>query len=203
VTLSICGLGWLDETEVESIRGAEHVAVDTHTGVIADEAPAFTGASLWGGKEPQQGDIQDVEAEVIDTATGEVLQDAVSDESSDETRHAIALQKTCQRADEVGLEPYGWNAFTALYDVETEAALTVEQLREVYRQLGEPAMVAGANENGYLAAVRGRVERAEAAAVPQLLNKALAHAERAFEGAAFQRVREAIGRLREHYTEQA
>lgn len=34
VTLSIVGLGWLDETEVETIRDARPVAVDTSTGEI-------------------------------------------------------------------------------------------------------------------------------------------------------------------------
>ena len=36
VTLSICGLGWLDETEVQSIAGAQTVNVDTSTGEILD-----------------------------------------------------------------------------------------------------------------------------------------------------------------------
>jgi hypothetical protein len=39
VTLSICGLGWLDETEVQSISGATPVHVDTSTGEILDAAP--------------------------------------------------------------------------------------------------------------------------------------------------------------------
>jgi len=39
VTLSIVGLGWLDETEVESVADARHVTVDAATGEIVD-APA-------------------------------------------------------------------------------------------------------------------------------------------------------------------
>ncbi len=39
VTLSICGLGWLDETEVETIPGAATVAADADTGEV-DEARA-------------------------------------------------------------------------------------------------------------------------------------------------------------------
>jgi hypothetical protein len=35
VTLSLCGLGWLDETEVETITGARPAVVDTETGEIA------------------------------------------------------------------------------------------------------------------------------------------------------------------------
>jgi hypothetical protein len=37
VTLSICGLGWLDETEIETIPGAATVAADADTGEV-DEA---------------------------------------------------------------------------------------------------------------------------------------------------------------------
>jgi hypothetical protein len=36
VTLSIVGLGWLDETEVETIRDAQPIAVDQETGEIAE-----------------------------------------------------------------------------------------------------------------------------------------------------------------------
>jgi hypothetical protein len=43
VTLSICGLTFLDETEVDSVRGASHVAIDPQTGEVLDRpgtAPA-------------------------------------------------------------------------------------------------------------------------------------------------------------------
>lgn len=36
VTLSICGLGWLDESEVETVPSARAVSVDTETGEIID-----------------------------------------------------------------------------------------------------------------------------------------------------------------------
>lgn len=39
VTLSVVGLGWLDETEVSSIPDARPVAVDTATGEILDSSP--------------------------------------------------------------------------------------------------------------------------------------------------------------------
>lgn len=42
VTLSICGLAYLDESEVESVRGATHVPVSHETGEIAAPAPAET-----------------------------------------------------------------------------------------------------------------------------------------------------------------
>lgn len=44
VTLSICGLGWLDESEVDSIPNARHVTVDTATGEILDGAATTTKA---------------------------------------------------------------------------------------------------------------------------------------------------------------
>ena len=40
VTLSICGLGWLDESEVETIAGAQRIAVDHTTGEIRPTVPA-------------------------------------------------------------------------------------------------------------------------------------------------------------------
>ncbi len=41
VTLSLCGLGWLDETEVESIPNAQPVAVDFETGEVLSQSPAL------------------------------------------------------------------------------------------------------------------------------------------------------------------
>jgi hypothetical protein len=45
VTLSICGLGWADETEVETIPGAKTVTVDATTGEIKPEAPQIEASS--------------------------------------------------------------------------------------------------------------------------------------------------------------
>lgn len=39
VTLSICGLAMLDQSELESVRDAHHVTVDHSTGDIVDETP--------------------------------------------------------------------------------------------------------------------------------------------------------------------
>ena len=53
VTLSICGLGWTDETETESIPMAKPVTVDTATGEIvgesapAESTPAPDGFDAW------------------------------------------------------------------------------------------------------------------------------------------------------------
>ena len=43
VTLSICGLGFSDETEVETIPGAKPVVVDAQTGEIKQEVPQLEG----------------------------------------------------------------------------------------------------------------------------------------------------------------
>ena len=40
LTLSLCGLGWLDESEVETIPDARPVIVDSNTGEIMEEKPA-------------------------------------------------------------------------------------------------------------------------------------------------------------------
>lgn len=45
VTLSICGLGWLDETEVETIPDAKRVVVDD-SGVIVQPTPMRTEAQI-------------------------------------------------------------------------------------------------------------------------------------------------------------
>lgn len=42
VTLSICGLGWTDESEVDSIPGAQFVRVDNETGEIIEQPRAVT-----------------------------------------------------------------------------------------------------------------------------------------------------------------
>ena len=42
LTLSLCGLGWLDETEIETIKDAKPVTVIQETGEIVDAEPPFT-----------------------------------------------------------------------------------------------------------------------------------------------------------------
>jgi hypothetical protein len=39
VTLSLCGLGWSDESEVDSIPSAQRIVVDHTTGEVIDESP--------------------------------------------------------------------------------------------------------------------------------------------------------------------
>lgn len=51
VTLSICGLGWTDETEIDSIPGARTVRVDEATGEILD-TPALPAPRAPGFAEP-------------------------------------------------------------------------------------------------------------------------------------------------------
>jgi hypothetical protein len=43
VTLSLCGLGWLDESEVDSIPNVQRPAVDIQTGEIVEPEPAKIG----------------------------------------------------------------------------------------------------------------------------------------------------------------
>jgi hypothetical protein len=42
VTLSICGLAYLDQEEIDSVRGSSHVPVNHETGEIAEPTPAPT-----------------------------------------------------------------------------------------------------------------------------------------------------------------
>lgn len=44
LTLSLCGLGWLDETEVETIPSAKPISVHTETGEIINGELAYSGA---------------------------------------------------------------------------------------------------------------------------------------------------------------
>lgn len=39
VTMSICGLGWMDESELDTVRSAQPIRVDTATGEILSQAP--------------------------------------------------------------------------------------------------------------------------------------------------------------------
>ena len=56
VTLSICGMGWMDETEVETVPQARHVNVDATTGEILDTSEAEFQESLDDGEEVEQVD---------------------------------------------------------------------------------------------------------------------------------------------------
>ncbi|MBL0320753.1 MAG: hypothetical protein IPP74_15870 [Alphaproteobacteria bacterium] len=48
LTLSLCGLGWLDETEVETIRDARLANVKAETGEIIEiENPSPVNNTLW------------------------------------------------------------------------------------------------------------------------------------------------------------
>lgn len=53
VTLSICGLGWLDETEIETIPDAKPVTV-TETGEIVDSTPAQVAQPKSNGHKPSR-----------------------------------------------------------------------------------------------------------------------------------------------------
>ncbi len=53
VTLSICGLGWTDETEIETIPNAKPANVNIETGEIVDVTPAETKSRTNGGTKPE------------------------------------------------------------------------------------------------------------------------------------------------------
>jgi hypothetical protein len=55
VTLSICGLGWLDESEVAAIPDAQPVAVDMTTGEINPEPPVVQAAQRERSRVPADG----------------------------------------------------------------------------------------------------------------------------------------------------
>lgn len=73
VTLSICGLGWLDETEVDSIPDAQRVAVDAETGEIVDGGAI---ASPVPSVQAQNGNGMSSYAHLIDKLTGDCLERA-------------------------------------------------------------------------------------------------------------------------------
>jgi hypothetical protein len=61
LTLSLCGLGWLDETEIETIPKAKTVNVIQETGEIVDAEPPFTveeAISFLNSKGVPYGDIE-------------------------------------------------------------------------------------------------------------------------------------------------
>lgn len=47
-TMSICGLGWMDETEVETVREARPLQVDVETGEIIEDAPGSLSGTDYG-----------------------------------------------------------------------------------------------------------------------------------------------------------
>lgn len=60
VTLSIAGLGWLDETEVDSIPGAERLSVDHETGEVLEQTDDPTPAGQI-ADEIEEADVEIVE----------------------------------------------------------------------------------------------------------------------------------------------
>lgn len=64
LTLSICGLGWTDETELETISDVHRVQVDHETGEIVGEPTPFTAEAL---KEKEEAERREVNV-VLDLA---------------------------------------------------------------------------------------------------------------------------------------
>jgi len=80
VTLSICGLGWIDETEVESIPETETVEVDTETGEIVEQAGKRgelqrPGGNVQNGQPEPDNTDDDDDTDDSNPATDETLSD--------------------------------------------------------------------------------------------------------------------------------
>ena len=75
LTLSLCGLGWLDETEIETIPDAKPVIVDSQTGEIIGEKPKVEKPKrLWNDDEflaqfSRPESIPDISTEAAETYT--------------------------------------------------------------------------------------------------------------------------------------
>lgn len=84
VTLSICGLGWLDETELETIPSAQDVEVDHETGKIeGSSSPPRQGP-------PQQGSASDYRSKIKSYSTQ--VYEAASD------KEAAAIEEEATKA---------------------------------------------------------------------------------------------------------
>ena len=111
LTLSMCGLGMLDETEVETIPSARPYTEPVRRDAALTAVP---------------------EGEVIDHDTGEITQSAPDDSDRRATNAVFAIGTN------KGLEPDDIKRIAyARYDVTSMTALSVEQLRDYYRFLNK------------------------------------------------------------------
>lgn len=98
VTLSICGLGWLDETEVDTIPGAGATIVDVSTGEIIDvaggEAATSAPVSEAGASEARQGTEAETRALQAKIREKCVLLGLDNDGIRQAIRDALCLAKT-------------------------------------------------------------------------------------------------------------
>jgi hypothetical protein len=140
-TLSICGLGWLDETEVEDIPASARRPVakpnvmiphDADTGEIADDEPSPRQADSSGSDAADQG------APVTrDTAAGapEVATMSLEDEAREAARHGTpvfnAFWRRLTAADKTRLEGMGTELRTLMdkADMPDEAADTESRMK--------------------------------------------------------------------------
>ena len=136
VTLSICGLGMLDEAEVETIKDAR-VHNDTATVTVTEVKPAMTQAIInqvltpKAEATPAPSQTKTVEAEVVDKKTGEVKSEPSNNDKSQKMMKAIhVMLKTCK----IETEPFHFWAHK-IYGVKSMAEMTEEQLIEVGKML--------------------------------------------------------------------
>lgn len=112
VTLSICGLGWMDETEVETVPNIRHVDVDLETGEIAAPEEANPEPKKRGrpkGDTPLSQGIEQKRQEAVQETPGDGNEPGEDDWKEAPTCSCGAV-----------LEPHG--AGSKLYSVEDQVA---------------------------------------------------------------------------------
>src|SRR5690606_4394457 len=144
VTLSICGLGWLDETEVSTVPDAEAVDVDMETGEIKSpmknvtppksESPPRNNAAPKGGDESKRDDYH-VELWGYLKSTHNVSE---SDYVSFVDYHCQGHPKTCDIDKLADLARY---AFAAGKRNSQSAAQRIAALVDEWRKASEADMV--------------------------------------------------------------
>lgn len=97
-TLSICGLGMLDDSEVDSVSGARRVRIDPHTGEVLGHRPEQPAKDIPPAPDPaSEGAIQRFETGIGDAMTLQELQaigvavKAMGDRLSTEQRQGLSV----------------------------------------------------------------------------------------------------------------
>lgn len=105
VTLSIAGLGWLDETEVDSIPGAERLHVDHDTGEVLEQTDDPTPAGQI-ADEIEEADVEIVDAKPTRPYPADYMRERITEAAAKKGTAAPSekqIQKT--RLDMAGLWP--------------------------------------------------------------------------------------------------
>lgn len=128
VTLSISGLGWLDETEIETIPGARNVRVDMETGEIMEtreimETPALPDNRLSRGGTPGEERTRAAQRQIAPAAEPE---DPIRAERAVAAKAAAAVWNKL-----TGEAQASWSLrFLHKYGIDNIRMLSISQLRE-------------------------------------------------------------------------